>query len=179
MSSTNRLLDMLKSTTSGSPSHDQSTSSFTFSAPVPPANDSAQSAKSAQPVQDPSQHLAPPQSNGSPREPSPDPPPPSLQAVSLSDLFASLTSPAPQTSGGSPKSPPEGSQNQKSKLLGMLNSIGSVPSSGSPTNDRSASAGSHEGSRSDPRSRKVSRAREDMPSPSVNHGTPSKTLVTP
>ncbi|WWC72202.1 uncharacterized protein I206_106162 [Kwoniella pini CBS 10737] len=64
-------------------------------------------------------------STGSPREPSPSPPPPSLQAVSLLDLFKNIGSPPPppptvNTNGNSNSN----QDDQKNKLLGMLNSIG-------------------------------------------------------
>ncbi|WVQ94883.1 hypothetical protein IAU59_001968 [Kwoniella sp. CBS 9459] len=126
MDQQNRLLAMLKSATtvpSSSPPPPPSSAS-PASAAVPPSSTSSSHTGSQ------SGHLAVPGIQaGSPREPSPSPPPPSLQAVSLSDLFKSIQSPPPP-----PQSVPiEGITSpqpfdQKNKLLGMLNTIGQPPS---------------------------------------------------
>ncbi|WWC64793.1 uncharacterized protein I303_107405 [Kwoniella dejecticola CBS 10117] len=66
-------------------------------------------------------------SAGSPREPSPSPPPPSLQAVSLLDLFKNIGSPPPPPPPSAPAdvvAPVLSQDDQKNKLLGMLNLIG-------------------------------------------------------
>ncbi|WVR09594.1 hypothetical protein IAU60_006666 [Kwoniella sp. DSM 27419] len=103
MDQQNRLLAMLKSATSG-PS--------TPSSATPPIITSP-----------PSSHLtAPSGQTGSPREPTPTPPPSSFQTVSLQDLFKGIQSPPPPPSTGGIVSPPP--VDQKSRLLGMLNTIG-------------------------------------------------------
>ncbi|WVF67284.1 hypothetical protein IAT40_002034 [Kwoniella sp. CBS 6097] len=127
MDQQNRLLAMLKSATtvpSSSPPPPSTASSASASASVPPSSTSSPHTSSQ------SSHLAVPGIQaGSPREPSPSPPPPSLQAVSLSDLFKSIQSPPvaplPVPSEGVTSPQPF---DQKNKLLGMLNTIGQPPS---------------------------------------------------
>jgi hypothetical protein len=67
--------------------------------------------------------LQPPQGSSS-REPSPAPaPPPSLQAVTLQDLFANMTIPP------KPPTPSAVNQDHQAKMLGMLGNLGrSTPS---------------------------------------------------
>ncbi|OCF43692.1 hypothetical protein I317_02444 [Kwoniella heveanensis CBS 569] len=125
MDQQNRLLAMLKSaTTVPSSSPPPPSGPSAASGVVPPSSTSSPHTGSQ------SSHLAVPGIQaGSPREPSPSPPPPSLQAVSLSDLFKSIQSPpapplpVPSDSITSPQP-----LDQKKKLLGMLNTIGQPPS---------------------------------------------------
>lgn len=80
---------------------------------------------------------APPTLNppsGTVREPSPFPPPPSLQSVSLNDLFRNLGPPSPATqpqapaqSGANAMNPSammQGSESHANNLLGMLGRVG-------------------------------------------------------
>ncbi|WVW86356.1 hypothetical protein I302_108400 [Kwoniella bestiolae CBS 10118] len=86
---------------------------------------------------------------GSPREPSPSPPPPSLQAVSLLDLFKNISSPPPPTAS----SERSNSDDQKNKLLGMLNQIGqATPNAGviSPSQGSHVGTPTTQGEKGDP-----------------------------
>jgi hypothetical protein len=82
-------------------------------------------------------NLGPP--SGAVREPSPFPPPPSLQSVSLDHLFKNLSSPPPVQSaqGGSfsnEMNPAmmQGGEVHQNKLLGMLGRVGEPQSGAGP-----------------------------------------------
>ena len=99
--------------------------------PAAPQSNGAPSPPSQYPQQPPTgpgSSLSPP--SGGIREPSPLPPPPSLQSVSLDHLFRNLGSPPPpQQQGGSNEMNPammqgqgqgQGGEVHQNKLLGML-----------------------------------------------------------
>lgn len=93
--------------------------------------------------------LAPPSGGtASPREPSPAPPPPSLQAVSLSDLFASISPPPPQQQAQAAYQPLAGSGsaaiggNHQDALMSMLNTIAKSPNTFPPPPQIGATNGS-------------------------------------
>ncbi|OCF61584.1 hypothetical protein L486_01236 [Kwoniella mangroviensis CBS 10435] len=146
MDQQNRLLAMLKSATtvpgplssSASPQgsiNSNSTHSTSQTQPPPPS----------------SQYLTAGNlgSAGSPREPSPTPPPPSLQAVTLLDLFKNISSPPPPTASSEGSNPDD----QKNKLLGMLNSIGqATPNAGviSPSQGSNVGTPTTSGEKGDP-----------------------------
>ncbi|WVQ84735.1 hypothetical protein IAT38_006892 [Cryptococcus sp. DSM 104549] len=157
-----RLFQMLQSSAPAPGHGTQPGTQASHTLPIPPTHPGA-------PVQQHPSHPGPPtagllsppgQTPTSPREPSPSPPPPSLQAVSLSDLFKNLQlpvgSPAVSTPGasqanqsvqasagtatgtgpGASVSPPaQGTTpDQRSRLLGMLTGLGSANSGVGPTN---------------------------------------------
>jgi hypothetical protein len=117
--SQNRLLAMLN----------QPAAASSNGAPTPPSQ------YPQQPPAGPGSSLSPP--SGGIRVPSPLPPPPSLQSVSLDHLFRNLGSPPPpQQQGGSNEMNPAMMQGQgqggdvhQNKLLGMLGKV-SEPQSG-------------------------------------------------
>lgn len=119
MSTQNRLLAMLNQST------------------APPSGDTSapHSQYPSQPPSGPGFSLNPP--SGGIREPSPLPPPPSLQSVSLDHLFRNLGSPPPvaQQEEGSHEMNPammqgQSGDNHQNKLLGMLGKVGE-PKAGS------------------------------------------------
>ncbi|WWD19814.1 hypothetical protein CI109_104278 [Kwoniella shandongensis] len=124
MEQQNRLLQMLNSATS----------------PPPPPS----SQHTPIPTQQAQTHLFPPGGGvqiGSPREPSPTPPPPSLQAISLNDLFKNISSPLAQPESIPTASPPLQKEDHKTSLLGMLKNIGSTTPGGSGITSPSVASG--------------------------------------
>ncbi|KAK8853387.1 hypothetical protein IAR55_004091 [Kwoniella newhampshirensis] len=103
------------------------------SSPRPPQQAQQQQIQTQTP---PQTHLFPPGGSqiGSPRETSSSPPPPSLQALSINDLFKSITSPPignQQQSDLFPVVSPPPKEDHKTNLLGMLKNIGSPATNGS------------------------------------------------